>query len=57
MSKYTVEITETMTKKVEVEAESADEARRKAQGMWNNFEIEMDGDYDYYDVDFWVDEE
>ena len=56
MPKYIVEVTETMTKKIEVEAESADKARLEAERMWNKFEIEMDGSYDYYDVDFWVDE-
>lgn len=55
MPKYTVEIVETTVRSIVVEAESADKARHDAEYMWNEWEIDMD-DYDYYDIDFRIDE-
>ncbi len=51
--KFTVEITETLQRQVEVEAEDAFEAEDIVRGMYRNEEIVLDSD-DYFDTEFEV---
>lgn len=51
--KYTVEINETLTRSVVVEAESASEAQDVARGLWSDGTIVVDAD-DFVGVDFIV---
>ena len=50
MKKYTVEITETLTRWVSIEAENADEAEHIAREKYKNGEIVLDAD-DFQDYD------
>lgn len=49
--KYQVEITETLQRTVEVEAESESEAINKVKKQYNNGEIELDTS-DFIDTEF-----
>lgn len=49
--KYQVEITETLQRTVEVEAESKSDAISKAKEQYNNSEIELDSS-DFIDTEF-----
>lgn len=51
--RFIVEITETLTKQVEVEAENAEMARSKVKEMWDDEEIVLTGD-DFWEVQFEV---
>lgn len=51
MKKFTVEITETLQRQIEVEAEDENEAISKAEDMYRNEEVVLDSG-DYIDTDF-----
>ena len=51
MKKYKFEITETLQKQVEIEADSFDEAYRKLKKSYRNEEIVLDSN-DYIDTEF-----
>ena len=51
MNKYKVEITETLQKIVEVEADNEKDAMHKAMKMYKNSEVILD-DNDFVDLDF-----
>lgn len=51
MNKYKVEITETLQKTIEVEADNTEDAIRKVMKMYKNEEIIL-GDNDFVDLDF-----
>lgn len=53
MAKFYVEITETLIKQVEVEAESPEEAERIVRDQYRNGEIEIDYQ-DFFDWDTFV---
>lgn len=51
MAKYEVEVIETLSRIVEVEAEDVSDACDKVHEMWTNQEIVLDGT-DFVDVEF-----
>lgn len=51
MKKFTVEITETLQRQVEVEAEDDNEAISKVEEMYRNEEVVLDSG-DYIDTEF-----
>ena len=51
MKTFYISITETLNKIVEVQAESSEEALRKAEDAYDTDEFELDHD-DYVDVEF-----
>lgn len=51
MNKYIVEITETLQKTVEVEADDKEDAMHKVIKMYKNSEVILD-DNDFVDLDF-----
>ena len=51
MSKYKVEVEETLTRAIEVEAESENEALIKAERAWHEEKIVLDA-RDFLDVEF-----
>ncbi len=51
MKTYYISVTETLNKVVEVQAESSEEALRKAEDAYDADEFELDHD-DYVDVEF-----
>ena len=51
MDKYKVEITETLQKTVEVEADNKEDAMQKVMKMYKNSEVIL-GDNDFVDLDF-----
>lgn len=51
MAEYKIEVVETLTRIVEVEAEDVSAACSKVLDMWNNGEIVLDSS-DFMDVDF-----
>ena len=51
MKKYTIEITETLQKRVSVLADSKDQAYKKVKEMYNNEEIILDSGH-YVSTDF-----
>ena len=51
MKKFTVEITETLQRQIEVEAEDENEAISKVEDMYRNEEVVLDSG-DYIDTDF-----
>lgn len=53
MKQYKVLVTETFQKLVSIEAESAEDARQRAEDAWRNTEYLLDID-DFKDVDFHV---
>ena len=53
MKQYKVLVTETFQKLVAIEAESAEDARQRAEDAWRNTEYLLDID-DFKDVDFHV---
>ena len=55
MKEFEVTITETLEKKITVEALSRDEAEQAARDMWNDADIILDAD-DFIDVSFKTDE-
>lgn len=55
MKEFEVTITETLEKKITVEALSKDEAEQAARDMWNDADIILDAE-DFIDVDFKTDD-
>ena len=53
MKQYKVLVTETFQKLVSIEAESAEDARQRAEDAWRNTEFLLDID-DFQDVKFHV---
>ena len=53
MKQYKVLVTETFQKLVAIEAESAEDARQRAEDAWRNTEYILDID-DFQDVNFHV---
>lgn len=51
MNKYKVEITETLQKTIEVEADNKEDALHKVMKMYKNEEVILD-DNDFVDLDF-----
>lgn len=51
MYKYKVEITETLQKTIEVEADNKEDALHKVMKMYKNEEVILDGN-DFIDLDF-----
>lgn len=51
MNKYKVEITETLQKTIEVEADNKEDALHKLMKMYKNEEVILD-DNDFVDLDF-----
>ena len=51
MKKYIIEITETLQRQVEIEADNADDAYLLAKEMYRNEEIVLDSE-DYIDTNF-----
>lgn len=51
MKKFNIEITETLQRQIEVEADSYDEALKIVKGKYRNSEIVLDSN-DFIDTDF-----